>query len=75
MENQKVHGNSCIVNNTCWHEDMEQTIKPREYTYYLMSNNEFANIEEPSTTTKYNNKTLVIQLISVRLTIKQQMKP
>ena len=40
-----------------------------------MSNNEFANIEEPSTTTKYNNKTLVIQLISVRLTIKQQMKP
>ena len=42
--NPKVHGNSCIVNNTCWHEDMEQTIKRREYKYYLMSNNDLFNI-------------------------------
>ena len=42
--NQKLHGNSCIVNNTCWHEDMEQTIKRREYKYYLMSNNDLFNI-------------------------------
>ena len=69
--NPKVHGNSCIVNNTCWHEDMEQTIKPKEQNYYAMSNNEFVNTEEPSTTTKYNNNTLLIQIISDSLTITQ----
>ena len=69
--NPKVHGNSCIVNNTCWHEDMEQTIKPREYNYYAMSNNEFVNTEELSTSTNYNNNTLLIQSISVSLTITQ----
>ena len=71
--NPKVHGNSCSVNSTCCDEDMEQTIKPREYTYDLMSNNEFVTIEEPSTTTNYNNTTLLIQVINVSLTITQQM--
>ena len=69
--NPKVHGNACIVHNTCWHEDMEQTLKPREYNYYAMSNNEFVNTEEPATTTKYNNNTLLIQIISVSLNITQ----
>ena len=36
-----------------------------------MSNNEFVNTEELSTSTNYNNNTLLIQIISVSLTITQ----
>ena len=36
-----------------------------------MSNNEFVNTEEPSTTTKYINNTLLIQILSVSLNITQ----
>ena len=62
-KNQKLHGNSCIVNNTCW-QDIHQTIKLRESNYYLMSKNEFVNIEEPTLTTDYKNNTLIIQIVN-----------
>ena len=63
-KNQKLNGHSCIVNNTCWNDDMHQTIKPRESNYYLMSKNEFVNIEEPTLTTDYKNNTLIIQIVN-----------
>ena len=63
-KNQKLHGSSCIVNNTCWHEDIHQTIKLRESNYYLMSKNEFVNIEEPTLTTDYKNNTFIIQIVN-----------
>ena len=62
-KNPKLHGNSCIVNNTCW-QDIHQTIKLRESNYYLMSKNEFVNIEEPTLTTDYKNNTLIIQIVN-----------
>ena len=52
---------------------MGQTIKAREYNYYLMSNNDFVKTEEPSTTTNYNSTTLLSQIISVSPTIKQNI--
>ena len=70
-KNQKLHGNSCIVNNTCWHEDIHQTIKLRESNYYLMSKNEFVNIEEPTLTTYYKNNTFIIQIVNVSTNIKK----
>ena len=70
-KNQKLHGSSCIVNNTCWHEDIHQTIKLRESNYYLMSKNEFVNIEEPTLTTYYKNNTFIIQIVNVSTNIKQ----
>ena len=69
-KNQKLHGNSCIVKNTCWGEDMHQTIKPRESNYYLISKNEFVNIEEPTLTTEYKNNNLIIQIVNVSTTMK-----
>ena len=71
-KNQKLYGNSCIVNNTCWHEDMNQTIKPRGSNYYLMSKNEFVNIEEPTLTTEYKNNNLIIQIVNVSTTMKNK---
>jgi hypothetical protein len=41
----KVHGQSCIVKNTCWHKDMTQPIKPGDCKYYLMSNTNFINMK------------------------------
>ena len=63
--NQKLHGNSCIVNNTCWGEEMHQTIKPRESNHYLMSKHEFVNIEEPTITTEYKTNVLISQSVNV----------
>ena len=74
-KNQKLYGNSCIVNNTCWHEDMNQTIKPKESNYYLMSKNEFVNIEEPTLTTEHKNNNLIIQIVNVSTTIKTRATP
>jgi hypothetical protein len=66
-KNQKVDGNSCIVNNTCWYKGMIQTIKPGDCNYYLMSENDFINMEESQTTTEYTNQTLVIQIINISI--------
>ena len=71
-KNQKLNGHSCIVNNTCWNDDMHQTIKPRESNYYLMSKNEFVNIEEPTLTTKHKNNTLIIQIVNIYTNVKQK---
>jgi hypothetical protein len=68
----KVHGQSCIVENTCWHNDMIQTIKPGTCNYYLMSNNKFINIENPQISEDTNN-TLIIQIINASGNIKQQL--
>jgi hypothetical protein len=68
----KVHGKSCIVENTCWNNDMIQTIKPGNCNYYLMSKNKFINIENPQISTEDTTNTLIIQIINASVTIKQQ---
>jgi hypothetical protein len=73
-KNQKVNGNSCIVNNTCWCKGMIQTIKPGDCNYYLMSENDFINIEESQTTTEYTNQTLILQIITVSIDRKTKHK-
>jgi hypothetical protein len=68
----KVHGQSCIVKNTCWHNDMIQTIKPGDCNYYLMSKTNFINIENPQISTEDTNNHLIIQIINASGNIKQQ---
>jgi hypothetical protein len=68
----KIHGQSCIVKNTCWHKDMTQTIKPGDCKYYLMSNNDFINIENPQISTEDTTDKLIIQVINASMNIKQK---
>ena len=70
-KNQKLYSNLCIVNNTCWKDDIHQTIKQGETNYYLMSKNEFVNLEEPIFTTD-NKNTLIIQIVNVKTNTKNK---
>jgi hypothetical protein len=73
-KNQKVNGNSCIVNNTCWYKGMIQTIKPGDCNYYLMSENDFINIETPQISTEDTRDKLIIQIINASINIKRKQK-
>jgi hypothetical protein len=52
---------------------MIQTIKPGDCNYYLMSKNNFINIENPQISTEDTNNNLIIQIINASVTIKQQI--
>jgi 3-methyladenine DNA glycosylase Mpg len=50
---------------------MTQTIKPGDCNYYLMSNNNCINIENPQISTEDTPDKLIIQVINVSRNLKQ----
>jgi hypothetical protein len=64
-----IHGQACIIESTSWQKT--QTIKPGNYNYYLMSNNNFINIDYPQISEDITDK-LIIQIINASKNIKQQ---